>query len=265
MNRALSARWGEGLAAFGLALTIPDPFVAELLAAQQCDFVLVDMEHAPLTMDHVQNMVMALRGADASVLVRVPSTDAGTIGQALDVGAQGVVVPDITSAADARDAVAAAFYPPRGCRGVGPRRAGRLPERSPYLGRANDEVCVILMIESPSGVSHVDEIVRVEGVSGILVGAADLAATMGHLGEPAHHDVVAAVRRIGRACVDAGVPYGMHASTPEKAKGLLEQGARIVTVGSDVMLLENGASRALDAMAPLRNLAVTAAAAPEPR
>jgi 2-keto-3-deoxy-L-rhamnonate aldolase RhmA len=245
MTTLLGERLRAGQPAFGLSLTLAEPFVAGLLGAQPFDFLLVDTEHAPISNSQLQAMLISLRRSHGSTVVRVASNDEVQIMQALDLGADGVVVPNIETAADCASAVRSAFYPPVGARGVGPRRAGRLAERAPYLQRANDEVVVIIMIESPAGAENIDAIARVPGVGGVLIGMADLAAACGHIGEPGHPEVLAAVDRIGAGCRAVNLPFGRHAGTPGQARQLLESGARIVTVGSDVMLLEEAATRYL--------------------
>ena len=140
-----------------------------------------------------------------------------------------------------------------GTRGVGPRRAGRLAERAPYLQRANGEVVVIVMIESSAGVENVEAIARVSGTGGVLIGMADLVASYGHIGEPSHPEVLKAVERIAATCRAANVPFGRHAGSPGQARQLLESGARIATLGSDVMFLEEAAARVVNGMQPLRS------------
>lgn len=241
--------------AFGISLTVADPFIAELLGAQPFDFLLIDTEHAPISASQLQTMLISLRYSRGSVVVRVSRNDEVEIMQALDLGADGVVVPHVETAQDCARAVQAALYPPAGTRGIGPRRVGRLAERTPYLQRANGETVVVIMIESPAGVENIDAIARVPGVGGVLIGMADLAASYGHVGEPSHPEVLKAVDRIGAGCRAAGLPFGRHAGSAGEARQLLQTGARIVTLGSDVIFLQEAAARVLKAMRPLRDLA----------
>jgi 2-keto-3-deoxy-L-rhamnonate aldolase RhmA len=245
MVAAIVERFRSGSAAFGATLTIHDPFVAELMGGQPFDFLMVDTEHSPISPAGLQTQLIALRSARSSILVRIPHLDADGIGQVLDLGADGVVVPHVETVRDAAAAVRAAFYPPQGERGVGPRRAQRLAERAPYFQRANDDTVLVIMIETRLGVENVADILAVPGVGGIIIGAQDLAASLGHLADAGHPDVVAAIDRIMVGCRAAGVPFGTYASTPEAAQGLVGRGAQLITVGSDLMFLEHGMARAL--------------------
>ena len=184
-------------AAFGVTLTIPDPFLAELFASQPLDYLMVDTEHSAISIESLQAYLIGLRTSEATILVRVPHNDATTIGQALDLGADGVVVPHIDTADDCRAAVAAAYYPPLGHRGYGPRRAARLASAAaPYLASANSNVCLIVMLETVVAVENLTEILAVPGLGGVIVGAGDLAASLGLLGDQQHADVIAAIDRI---------------------------------------------------------------------
>jgi 2-keto-3-deoxy-L-rhamnonate aldolase RhmA len=257
MTTALVERLRAGRPAFGISLTVADPFVAELLGAQPFDFLLIDTEHAPISVSELQTMLISLRPARGSAVVRVSRNDDVQIMQALDLGAEGIVVPSVETPDDCARVVEAAFYPPGGTRGIGPRRAGRLAERSPYLERANSEIAVVIMIESQAGVENIDAIASVPGVSGVLIGMADLAASYGHIGELGHPEVRKAVDRIGAGCRAANLPFGRHAGSAGQARQLLESGARIVTLGSDAIFLEEAAARALNAVEPLRDWPVT--------
>lgn len=230
----------SGNAAFGVTLTIPDPFVAEVFAAQSFDFLMVDTEHSPITAGQLQNQLIGLRSASGAALVRVGHNEPAAIMQALDLGAEGVVVPHVETAPECAAAVDAAFYPPLGSRGVGPRRAGRLAPPGTYLDTANEQTVLVAMLETKRGVANAAEIVKVDGIGGVLVGAADLAASLGHLGEPSHPEVSAAIDEIFDACAAADVPFGMFAADSEKAEKLLSRGARIITVGSDLLFMERG-------------------------
>jgi 2-keto-3-deoxy-L-rhamnonate aldolase RhmA len=244
-------RFGEGSAAFGITLTIPDPFLAEVIAAAPFDFLLVDTEHSPVSMYALQTQLIALRLATATVLVRIAHNDPTTIMQVLDLGAGGVVVPHVETADECAQMLRAAFYPPRGDRGIGPRRAQRLGDRAHYLHTANDDIVVLAMLESSRAIDNVDAILDVEDLGGVIVGAADLAASLGHLGDPTHNDVVGAIDHIFDKCAARGVPFGMYAASPEVAGQLVCSGAQVITVGSDLMLLEQGLGRVVQAMAPV--------------
>jgi 2-keto-3-deoxy-L-rhamnonate aldolase RhmA len=241
------------LAAFGVTLTIPDPFIAEIFAAQPFDFLMVDTEHSPMSLYQLQNQLIALRTAQAAVLVRVPHHDSVSIMQALDLGADGVVVPQVDTAEAGQRAVRAALYPPAGDRGIGPRRAARLGSgRTAYLREANSRTFVAVMVESAAAVANLDAILQVEGLGGVIIGAADLSASLGHLDEPQHRDVRQAISQIMDRCAAAGVPFGMYAASPDEAGRLLQREARLITVGSDLLFLEQGLGRVLQDMTAVR-------------
>jgi 2-keto-3-deoxy-L-rhamnonate aldolase RhmA len=247
------ARLGESDVAFGVTLTVADPFLAEVIGAEPFDFVMVDTEHAPMSLHQLQTQLIALRASRATVLVRVADQDLTTIGQVLDLGADGIVVPQIENADDCRRVVSAALYPPRGRRGYGPRRAARLTDRLTYLASANDRVAVVIMIESAAALAHIDEILAVDGVTAVIIGGLDLAASLGHLDDPSHSDVGRAVDLIRDRCRMADVPYGQYAPTRAGAAEQIAGGARIVTLGSDLLFLEQGIRTAVEDIAALRD------------
>jgi len=242
-NRTKSIMASGGLA-LGLSLTIPDPFVAEVVGGAGFDFVLIDAEHSPIAIDQLQVMLIALRSSESTVLVRPAANDPAQIKQILDLGAEGLVVPEVDDAASAAAAVAAARYPPLGRRGFGPRRAARLDGgRTAYLARADDEVAVLVMIESAAAVADIDAILKTPGLDGIMVGPADLAVTMGHLHELGHPDVRASITAVRDACQRQSVPFGIFAGTEQAAREWSAAGARFMTIGADTQFLDQGIAK----------------------
>jgi 2-keto-3-deoxy-L-rhamnonate aldolase RhmA len=255
---SLAEQLAGGRAAFGITLTIADPFVAEVMAGQSFDFLMIDMEHSPISGYQLQTQLIALRTSRAALLVRVPLQEETAIMQALDLGAQGVVVPHVETGGECAAAVSAAMYPPRGTRGVGPRRAGRLGDRETYFRRANADTFVGVMIESGPAVENIDDILAVQGLSGVLIGAADLAASLGHLNQPQHDDVAKAIDHIMQRCAAADVPFGMYAASADEAARLMSRGARFITIGSDLLFLEQGMRATADRVLPLRERQIDA-------
>jgi 2-keto-3-deoxy-L-rhamnonate aldolase RhmA len=242
-NRTKRIMSSGGLA-LGVSLTIADPFVAEVVGGAGLDFVLIDAEHSPIAIDQLQMMLIALRSSASTVLVRPAANDPALIKQILDLGAEGLVVPEVDDAAAAAAAVAAARYPPLGRRGFGPRRAARLDGgRAAYLARADDEVAVLVMIESAAAVAAIDAILKTPGLDGIMVGPADLAVTMGHLLEPGHPDVKAAITVVRDACERQSVPFGIFAGTEQAAREWSAAGARFMTIGADTQFLDQGLAK----------------------
>ena len=249
-----------GPPAFGVSLTITDPFVTEVVGGGGFDFVLIDTEHGPIALDQLQLMVMALRHSRSTVLVRVAANDPTLVKQVLDLGAEGIVVPEVHTPADAAAAVAAAKYPPLGRRGFGPRRAARLDGgRAAYLERADDEIVVIAMIESAEAVAKIDDILATPGLDGILVGPADLGVSMGHLRDLGNAEVQAAIEQVHAACERHGFPFGIYAAAEPAARTWAGRGARLVTVGSDIQFVDAGITRTRTLVGELRGSEVSRA------
>ena len=242
-NRTKRIMYSGGLA-LGVSVTVPDPFVTEVVGGAGFDFVLIDAEHSPIAIDQLQMMLIALRSSESTVLVRPAANDPTLVKQILDLGAEGLVVPEVDDAASCAVAVAAARYPPTGRRGFGPRRAARLEGGRPaYLARADEEVAVLVMIESAAAVASIDAILKTPGLDGIMVGPADLAVTMGHLGDLSHPDVRAAIVTVRDACDRHAVPFGIFAVTEQAAREWSAAGARFMTVGADTQFIDQGLTR----------------------
>jgi 4-hydroxy-2-oxoheptanedioate aldolase len=216
--------------------------VAEICAGSGLDCLLIDMEHSPNGLESVLAQLQAVGGYPVTPVVRVPSGDPVTIKQVLDLGAQSLVVPMVSSAQEARAAVAAVRYPPHGIRGVGSAlaRSGRWNRVEGYVQGADDHVSLVVQVETASGVDAAGEIAATDGVDAVFVGPADLAASMGLLGQQGHPDVVAAVHRVFDAVRAVGKPVGVNAFDPELAQGYADAGASFVLVGADVTLLARG-------------------------
>ena len=230
--------------ALGVSMTIADPFVAEVIGGAGFDFVLIDTEHAPITVDQLQMLLIALRTSASTVFVRPAANDATLIKQILDLGAEGVVVPEVDDAASCATAVAATRYPPLGRRGFGPRRAARLDGGRPaYVARANDEVAALVMVESAAAVANIDALLQTPGLDGIMVGPADLAVSLGHLGDFDHPDIRAAITDVRAACQRNSVPFGIFAATEQAARLWAGQGASFMTIGADMQFLDQGLAK----------------------
>jgi 4-hydroxy-2-oxoheptanedioate aldolase len=228
----------------GLWVCSGSPIMAEITAGSGVDWVLIDGEHSPNGLESILAQLYAVSAYPVAPVVRVPFGDAVVIKQVLDLGAQNLLVPMVDSAAQAADVVRAVRYPgrpgdPAGMRGVGAAlaRSARWNRVEHYLRDASATVSLTVQIESAAAVAAVDDIVAVDGVDAIFVGPADLAASMGHLGDPGHPEVVEAVLTAIRAANAAGKPVGVNAFVPAEADRFLEAGADFVAVGADVALL----------------------------
>ncbi|MGD7789321.1 HpcH/HpaI aldolase family protein [Propionibacteriaceae bacterium Y1700] len=218
------------------------PVITEICAGAGLDWLLIDMEHSPNDLASVQAQLQVAAGYPVTTVVRVPSGDPVIIKRVLDLGAQNLLVPMVSSAADAEAAVAAVRYPPKGQRGVGSAlaRSARWGRVDDYLTDADDHVSLLVQVETVAGVDHAGEIAAVDGVNGVFVGPSDLAASMGLLGQQTHPDVTAAVLRTFEAVRAAGTFVGVNAFDPDAAQAYVDAGANFLAVSADVTLVARG-------------------------
>jgi 2-keto-3-deoxy-L-rhamnonate aldolase RhmA len=238
-------RLKAGEAVIGCVMGLPEPFVVEQMAMAGFDFLLTDMEHTPLSVYLLQSMFISARGTTSHHIIRSPWNDPVAIKQILDVGAEGIIVPWVNNRQECEAAVAACKYPPEGIRGIGPRRAGRLDGTlTDYIRQTNDEVLVLVQIEQLSAVERLDDILTTPGLDGIMVGPADLAASMGYRDDLGNPEVERAIGRILDGCLKHNVPFGMFTQTAERARKWIERGGKIATVGADFMFIDAGIAQA---------------------
>lgn len=224
-------------------------YVSEICAGSGIDWVLLDQEHAPNDIRTILEQLQVLSGyPDVDVLVRPPSADPVCIKRLLDIGALNLIVPMIDDAAEAEAAVAATRYPPAGIRGVGSAlaRASRWNRISDYLAAADASVSLTVQVESMAGLEHLGDIAEVDGVDSVFIGPADLAASMGKLGQPEHPDVVSTIETALSTIVDHGKAAGVNAFNEVVARRYIAAGATFVLVGADVALLARGAEKLVD-------------------
>ncbi len=223
----------------GLWACTGSALVTEILAGAGMDWLLIDMEHSPNGLESTLAQLQTVAAYPTTPLVRVPIGDVVTIKQVLDLGAQNLLVPMISSADEARIVVEAVRYPPRGRRGVGSAlaRSARWNRVDDYLRTADEHVSLFVQIETADAVGNAAEIAAVDGVDGVFVGPSDLAASMGLLGQQTHPDVTAAVLRTFDAVRAAGKPVGVNAFDRAVARSYVEAGASFVLVGADVAIL----------------------------
>jgi 2-keto-3-deoxy-L-rhamnonate aldolase RhmA len=253
-DNPLLRRLREGLPSVASFITIPDPFTAEVMGAAGVDVVVIDTEHSAMSEGQLQGVLTALHPTEAAIIVRVADSHPALIGQALDLGAEGVLVPGVRSRTDCQRAVRSCFYAPKGIRGFGPRRAGRLHGgRADYIARANDEIAVIAMIEHVDALDDLDGIVSTDNLSAVFVGTTDLAVSMGHLHDLANPAVTQATTRIAKVCLEHQMPFGVFTGNEEAASAWMARGAQIVTMGSDLQYLDAGIVRTRQARAALFN------------
>lgn len=231
----------QGRPIVGVSHVIQDESVTETLRGVDLDFLLIDMQHVAITIETLQRTLIALQPTDLSVLVRPLQNDAAVIGQVLDVGADGVIVPMVNTAEDARRAVAAVRYPPNGIRSWGPRRAARIhggPDA--YARDADDSVVVITQVETAEAIANLDQILAVPGLSGIMIGPADLGISLGHLRDRTHAVVQDAISMVLDRCRERDVPFGFFASSVEEGLYWMERGGLILSCSSDTTFVAQG-------------------------
>lgn len=235
------AKLARGPTQIGLWLGLTDPVCVEIAAGAGFDWLLLDGEHAPHDIASLLAGLQAMAAYPVQPIVRVPVGDPTAIKRVLDIGAQSVLVPMVESAEQARRLVAAMRYPPQGTRGVGTAlaRAARWNRFGDYFERANLEMCLIVQIESASGLDHIEEIAAVDGVDALFIGPADLAASLGHLGNPAHPAVRQAIHSAFSRIIATGKACGSLSADAAIARDCLDRGCRFVAVGTDTLLLAN--------------------------
>jgi 4-hydroxy-2-oxoheptanedioate aldolase len=226
----------------GLWSQLCSNIAAELLAHAGFDWIVIDTEHSPNELTDVLAQLQVYAAFQSAPVVRPAWNDMVLIKRLLDIGAQTLLIPYIETEAEARRAVAHTRYPPAGVRGVATNhRANRFARIGDYLATAADEICILAQIESRAGLDNIAAIAAVEGLDSIFIGPNDLAANLGHLGNPAHPDVQAAITAIHEATSRAGKPTGILAPVEADARRYIEMGFAYVAVGSDVALLGRNA------------------------
>ena len=245
MKNLMKERMKNNQLVLGSWITIPNPEVVEILSMNNFDWFLFDMEHAPITVAQLENLLRAKSESVTSV-VRVPRNELVYVKQALDVGSYGVMIPMVSSFKEASDAVSYAKYPPLGVRGTGARRASSyFTKHDEYLKTANAETAVIVQIETSDAVNKFESIISTEGVDGWFVGPNDLAASLGHLGEPSSPVVLDAMNKMLKISEKIGKPGGTLSFNVKQAKSLIEKGFRIMAISSDDFLLYQASNELL--------------------
>lgn len=242
----MQARWAEGSPAIAAWMSTHSLLIAQSLASSGVDAVIIDMQHGSATLDDMLGLVASIEVRGAETFVRVPSIDAGLIGRLLDAGATGIITPLVESAAQAQALVAALRYPPEGSRSFGPRIPA-LRFGPDYFNTANGGIVALAMIETGAGIAALDEIVAVEGLSGLFVGPSDLAVSLGHPPSPkTPPDMVrSAIALIRSKAAAAGKKAGIFCPTLEAADAALENGFDLVTTVSDLALVDSGTRAAV--------------------
>jgi len=234
----------EGRAQIGLWQALASPYSAELCAGAGFDWLLLDGEHAPNDVRSLLAQLQAIAAYPVHAVVRPPVGDTVLIKQYLDIGVTNLLVPMVETAEQAHALVRAVRYPPNGVRGVGAglARVSRFGRIADYTANADDEICLLVQVENVAGLENLDAIAAVDGVDGVFIGPADLAASMGLRGQPLHPDVVAAVEAAIKIIRQRGKAPGTLMGDEAEARRLLDLGYQFMAVGADVTLLAKATS-----------------------
>jgi len=226
----------EGRMQIGCWSSFADPFALEMLATAEFDWVVIDGEHAPNDLQTISAQIAVLEGQHSHTVVRIPTGNDWLIKQVLDAGAQTVLVPMVETADEARELARAMRYPPEGIRGAGAAgaRASRFGAIPDYVQTANDEVCLLVQVETRKGMENLDEILDVEGVDGVFIGPADLAADMGHPGASGAPEVKAAIEDMLGRIAASRKAAGILGTSDEAATLYHGWGAQFLAVAVDV-------------------------------
>lgn len=244
----LSERLESNETVIGSFIGIGNPVVVEIAGSAGFDFVVIDLEHACMSVETVENMIRAASVVGIDAIVRVPNVEDALVGKLLDAGATGVQVPQVISRKQAEMAVAAAKYPPSGTRGYMPvSRASRFLRNSKeeHIAKSNSESLVVVQVEGVEGLSAIDEILKTPGLSVVFLGPYDLSMSLGVPGQVNHLSVCGAMCKVIKKAQAAGVRVGVFADDPDGARRWIEQGVNYITVGLDVSYLSNAFRRCM--------------------
>jgi 2-dehydro-3-deoxyglucarate aldolase/4-hydroxy-2-oxoheptanedioate aldolase len=245
VNQTLAARLRAGDILCGTILSLGSPEVADLLGGAGFDWLFVDAEHGTLEPRDVLLILQAV-GSRTPCLVRIPELDEGWVKHVLDAGADGIIIPQVGTAAQAERAVRLAHYPPRGTRGLGTARVNRYGlALTEHLRTAADRLLVVVQAETEEAVRNIDAIAAVPGLGAVFVGPYDLSASLGHPGLVDHPDVALAIGRVASACAKAGIPTGIFAAGAAGLKTRVGEGFTLLAAGVDATLLGEAAGSLL--------------------
>lgn len=238
----------SGVLQFGVAQETTSPDVAEVLATSKYDWLFIDGEHGPHTVQTILAIARTIAAYEMEAVVRIPEAGTGIIKQILDSGIQNIIIPKVESGEETESIMYWASYPPRGNRGFGATavRAGRFGRHGDYLDRNVSEICILPQIESKKGMENIDAIAKTPGIGGIFLGPIDLSVDMGHGVNIFHPEVVEAMDFAVKHIKGLGVPVGTIAVTPEQAKHYADLGVSFLAFGADTAFLAAAADNTLE-------------------
>ncbi len=228
------ANINNGDVQIGCWSSLTSPITTEILGLASFDWIVLDAEHAPNELGNLIAQLMALKDSSSAPVVRPEWNDPVLLKRLLDAGFYNFVIPFIDSVEDARLAVSATRYPPEGIRGISvSMRGNRYGTEADFFEKVNQNITIIVQIESRQAVNNVSDILAVDGIDAVFIGPSDLAAGLGHLGNPSHPDVQDAIRHIVEAAQAASKAVGILAPVESDAQRYLDMGMTLVAVGSD--------------------------------
>ena len=246
INSALK-NWREGVSSLGIWVNLPDIHLAETMARSGADWLCFDLQHGLMDYNHLNTLLPAIGGHPVTALARVAANTPDQIGKVLDVGVEGVIVPMVNPAEEARQAAEACYYPPLGQRSCGPMRPAMVHGIA-YLAKANDQIACLPMIETEEGLNNVEAIAAVEGVDGLFVGPMDLCYGLGlPPGDFTNGRFVEAIETIISAAKKHGRAVGMFGYSPVMARESLDSGFDFASAGTDISFFRTGMAHALAA------------------
>jgi 2-dehydro-3-deoxyglucarate aldolase/4-hydroxy-2-oxoheptanedioate aldolase len=227
----------DGNILIGMLITLDNQVIVEALSNTGLDWLFIDMEHAPLSIGDVQRLIQST-SKSCSTLIRIQDNNPVYIKQALDIGCDGIIVPQINDAENALRVVEACKYPPIGTRSVGISRAHKYGSNfKNYIENANENIAIIIQIEHIKAVENIDSILNVNGIDGIFIGPYDLSGSMGLTGQIQHQEVQNAIRIVKTAAAARSIPIGIFTGDIESARSQLTDKIQFVAVGIDIMHL----------------------------
>lgn len=236
------AALARGELQIGLWSSLCSNIVAEIIGDSGFDWILLDTEHSPNELPGLISQMQALATGTATPIVRPAWNDPVLIKRHLDAGAQALLLPFVQTADEAKAAVAATRYPPEGIRGITTSgRAARFGRVQGYLKKAADELCLLVQVETGEALAQIEEIASVPGIDGVFIGPADLSASLGHIGNPAHPEVQDAIKSAVDRLTKVGKPAGILTPNEAEARRYIEWGYKFVAVGSDLGIMAKGA------------------------
>lgn len=248
MDTPFRSRLLCGEVLIGTVVSLSAPEITEILSQAGFDWLFIDLEHSPLDPHAAQALIQAAGGRVASIL-RVPLNDEIWLKKALDTGADGVMVPQVNTAEDARRAVRLCKYPPQGTRSAGVGRAHAYGlHMQEYFENANVQTAVIIQVKHIDAVRNIGEILDVDGVDAVLIGPYDLSASMGLIGQVEHPEVQAAIRQVRQRCQACSKPLGVFVGSAQRAREYIREGFSLIAASTDTLMLVQAAGEMVKAL-----------------